>query len=102
MDSLSRPVAAHLDERAFIPFQSAQAGKPVEKTKGRPRLLQPHWAATSIGLIIPQGGIPGSNPGPATNFRPVAQSAGLFSASLSEYRPLRGYKLRTGNLAGCP
>src|ERR1051326_8222097 len=56
----------------------AQAGNPFEETKGWSRILRCDWFATLVSPIIPQGGIPGSNPGPATNFNPAASRQGLY------------------------
>jgi len=48
-----------------------------QKAEGWPWLLQTDRLDQFLRLIIPQGRIPGSNPGPATNFNP-AYSAGFF------------------------
>ena len=77
MDPFARPLGAGLDQPTPLPNRGQAAGEPSETPEGRRGILQDHGLVESRRLIIPQGGIAGSNPAPATNFTaPAASAAG--------------------------
>ena len=73
MDPFAWTVESDLEERTHGFERSTKVGELPQTAKGRRRFLSTDWVneiAPHVRFIIPQGGIVGSNPAPATNFRP--------------------------------
>ncbi len=81
MDSEIPAMVFGLDERTFGVVRGTQAGKPTQATKGWGRIQAFNRIAPArrIRLIIPPGGIAGSNPTPATNFQTLPERGRLMT-----------------------
>ena len=58
-----------LDQRKDDLIGSPEAGEPLEAAEGWSWVEALDWAGRVVRRTIPPGGIAGSNPAPATNFR---------------------------------
>src|SRR5207249_3392880 len=93
-DSIPWTVVVGLGEQFVTAERCAQTRAPFEKSEGRSRILPCDRFAALVRLIIPQGGIAGSNPAPATNLNPAAARQGFYYAQRNTLPGLRPAKHR--------
>jgi hypothetical protein len=79
MDQIARAVDAGVDESVVNSDGGTEIGKFAETTKGRGGFLPNDGVVAQFKLIIPRGGILGSNLSPATNLETPRSRGSSFN-----------------------